>query len=145
MVFRNTLDKKCFFLHVAVVFTCFQSEKSQNSLDLMHRLLMKRFKRRVKINWKGRIPNKSHLSDFPSSFCLNLHQSIILYFFQNFPHKNFLEQHWKLPWKHAIMNEFPVQILNRKLMHRWILLAEKLWLHIGYKNHTYLKILIDWF
>ena len=33
MVLRNFLDEKVFFLHVAIVLTCFQSEKSQNKLE----------------------------------------------------------------------------------------------------------------
>ena len=37
---RNFLDKKVFFLHVAIVLTCFQSEKSQNKLDSMQSVLM---------------------------------------------------------------------------------------------------------
>ena len=89
MVFRNVLDKKVFFLHVAVVLTCFQSEKSQNSLDLMYRFLTKCFAKRVKINLKGSQPKNSHLNDFPSSFCLNLYQSTILYLVKTFRIKLF--------------------------------------------------------
>ena len=72
------LIKKIFFLHVAVVLTCFQSEKSRNSLDFMHRVLMKRFTKLIEINFNGSKPKMSHLSDFLSPFCLNLYQSTIL-------------------------------------------------------------------
>ena len=41
------------------------------------------------------------------------------------------------------MNELSVQILNRKLMHRWILLAEKWWLHI-WKTKPYHFKIFDW-
>ena len=51
MVLRNFLEEKVFFLHVAMVLTCFQSEKSQNKLDLMQNILLKRFTKLVKINF----------------------------------------------------------------------------------------------
>ena len=54
MVLENFLDEKVFFLRVAIVLTCFQSEKSQNKLDLMPSFLLKRFTKLVKIKGKGR-------------------------------------------------------------------------------------------
>ena len=61
MVWRNFLDEKVFFLQGAIVLKCFQSEKSQNKLDLMERFLLKRFTKPVKINvsWSRA---KSHTS-----------------------------------------------------------------------------------
>ena len=53
MVLRNLLDKKVFFIQVAIVLTCFQSEKSQNKLDLMESILLTRFTKPVKINLRG--------------------------------------------------------------------------------------------
>ena len=50
MVLRNFRDEKVFFLQGAIVLTCFQSEKSQNKLDLMESFLLKRFTKPVKIN-----------------------------------------------------------------------------------------------
>ena len=61
MVLRNFLDEKVFFLHEAIVLTCFQSEKSQNKLDLMHNFVLKCSPKLVKINFK-REQNKSHAS-----------------------------------------------------------------------------------
>ena len=52
MVFRIFLDK-IFFLQVAIVLTCFQSKKSQNKLDLMQSVLLKRFTKPVEINLRG--------------------------------------------------------------------------------------------
>ena len=83
------LIQKVFFLNVAVILTFFQSEKSQNSLDLMHRFLTKGFTKRVKIYFKESKSKKSDLSDFPSSFCLNLYQSTILYLVKTFRIKLF--------------------------------------------------------
>ena len=51
MVLRNFLDEKVFFLQEAIVLTYFQSEKSQNNLDLMQDVLLKRFTKFVKINF----------------------------------------------------------------------------------------------
>ena len=59
MVLRNFLDEKVFFLQVAVVLTYFQSEKSQNKLDLMQNFLLNRFTKLVKINCWG-AKQKSH-------------------------------------------------------------------------------------
>ena len=53
MVLRYFLDEKVFFFQVAIVLTCFQSEKSQNKRDLMQSLLLKRFTKLVKINLRG--------------------------------------------------------------------------------------------
>ena len=89
MVLRNFLDEKLFFLQVAVVLTCFQSEKSQNELDLMKNILLKRFTKLVKINFRGSKPKTSHLSNFPFSFCLNLYQSTILQLVKTFRIKTF--------------------------------------------------------
>ena len=51
MVLSNFLDEKVFFLHVAIVFTCFQSENLQNKLDSMQSVLLKRFTKLVKMNF----------------------------------------------------------------------------------------------
>ena len=134
LYFRNFLDETFFFLQVAVVLTCFQSDKSQNEFDWMKSFSLKRFTKLFKINFRGSKPKKSHLGNFPFSFCLSLYHNTILQFVKTFRITTFLEKHWKLSRKHAIMNKLSVQILNRKLMHRWILLAEKLWLHIASKR-----------
>ena len=68
-----------FFLQVAIVHTCFQSEKSQNKLHLMQSFLLKRFTKRVNINFRVSEAKKSHLSNFPFSFYLNVYQSTILH------------------------------------------------------------------
>ena len=62
MVLRNFLDEKVFFLHVAIVLTCFQSEKSQNKLDSFHSGLLKLFTKLVKINFKREQSKNSHTS-----------------------------------------------------------------------------------
>ena len=62
MVLRNYLDEKDFFLHVAIVLTCFQSEKSQNKLNLMQSFLLNRFTKLVKMNFKREQSKKSHAS-----------------------------------------------------------------------------------
>ena len=51
MVLRNFLDEKVFFLHIDIVLTCFQSEKSQNKLASMQSVLLKRFTKLVKMNF----------------------------------------------------------------------------------------------
>ena len=84
MVLRNLLDEKIFFFQVAIVLTCFQSEKSQNKLDLMQSFLLKRFTKPVKINLRGSKAKKSHLSNFPFSFCMNLYKSTILHLVKTF-------------------------------------------------------------
>ena len=76
MGLRNFLDDFFFFLQVAIVLTCFQSEKLQNKLDLMQSLLLKRFTKLVKINLRGHKAKMSHRRNFPFSFCLNLYKSI---------------------------------------------------------------------
>ena len=78
MVLRNFLDEKVYFLHVAIVLTCFQSEKkSQNKLDLRESFLMKRLTKLVKFKFRGWEAKKSHLGNFPFSFYPNLYQSTI--------------------------------------------------------------------
>ena len=62
MVLRNFLDEKVFFLHVAIVLTCFQSEKSQKKLDAMQSVLLKRFTKLVKINFKREQSKNRHAS-----------------------------------------------------------------------------------
>ena len=62
MVLRNYLDAKVFFQHVAIVLTCFQSEKSQYKLDLMQSFLLKRFTKLVKMNFKREQSKNSHAS-----------------------------------------------------------------------------------
>ena len=89
MVLRNFPDKKVFFLQVAIVPTCFQSEKSQNKLDLMQSFLLKRLTKLVNINLRGIKAKKSHLSIFPFSFCLNLYQSTILHLVKTYHIKTF--------------------------------------------------------
>ena len=68
MVLRNFLYEKVFFLHLAIVHTCFQSEKSQNKLDLMQRVLLNRFTKLLKMNFKREQSKKSH-----ASVILNFH------------------------------------------------------------------------
>ena len=53
MVLRNLLDKKVFIFQVAIVLACFQSETSQNKLDLTESFLLTRFTKPVKINLRG--------------------------------------------------------------------------------------------
>ena len=77
MVLRNFLHEKVFLLQVTIVLTCFQSEKSQNKLDLMESFLMKHFTKIFKLQFKGCEAKKSHISNFPFSFYLNLYQSTI--------------------------------------------------------------------
>ena len=89
MVFRNILDVKVFLLHVAIVLTCFQSEKSQNKLYLMQIFLLKRFTKLVKINLRGSKAKKSHLSNFPIPI---LPESVPKHYFkscQDSPYQNF--------------------------------------------------------
>ena len=68
MVLRNFLDEKVFFLHVSIVLTCFQSEKTQNKLDLMQSFLLKRFTKLVNMNFKSEQSKKSH-----ATVILNFH------------------------------------------------------------------------
>ena len=70
MVLRNFLDEKVFFLKQAIILTCFQSEKSQNKLDLMLSFLLKRFTIPVKIWNADRL-----LEDFSD----NNHENIVNY------------------------------------------------------------------
>ena len=60
MVLRNFLDEKVLFLHVATVLTCFHFEKSQNKLDSMQSVLLKRFTKLVKMNFKKEQSKNSH-------------------------------------------------------------------------------------
>ena len=62
MVLRNFRDEKVFFLHVAIVLTCFQVEKSQNKLDSMQRVLLTRFTKLVKMNFKREQSKNGHAS-----------------------------------------------------------------------------------
>ena len=62
MVLLNFLDEKVFFLRVAIVLTCFKSKKSQNELDSMQSVLLKRFTRLVKMNFKREQSKNSHAS-----------------------------------------------------------------------------------
>ena len=90
MVLRNFLDEKVFFSHVAIVLTCFQSEKSQNKLDSMQSVLLKRFTKLVKMNFKReQSKNMSRLSNFELLFCLNIYQSTILHLVKTFRIKTF--------------------------------------------------------
>ena len=88
MVLRNFLDQKVFFLKVAIVLTCFQSEKSQTKLDLMQSFLLKRFAKLVTINLRGSTAKKVT----PQSFSiLILPESAPKDYFtscQDFPHQN---------------------------------------------------------
>ena len=76
--------KKVFVLQVAIVLTCFQFEKSQNKLDLVQSFYLKRLTKLVKMNFRGSRAQKSHLSNFPFSFCLNLNQNTILHLVKTF-------------------------------------------------------------
>ena len=89
MVIRNFRDENVSFLHVAIVLTCFTPEKSQNNLDLMQSVLQKRFTKLTKINLRGSKAKKSHFSNFPFSFCLNLYQNTILHVVKTFRIKTF--------------------------------------------------------
>ena len=62
MVLRNFLDEKVFLLHVTIILICFQSEKSQNKLDSMQSILLKRFTKLVKMNVKREQSKNSHAS-----------------------------------------------------------------------------------
>ena len=68
MVLRNFLDEKVFFLRVAIALTCFQPEKSQNKLDSMKSVLLKRFTKLVEMNFKREQSKNSH-----ASVILNFH------------------------------------------------------------------------
>ena len=86
---RNFLDEMVFFLHAAIGLTCFQSEKSQNKLDSMQSVLLKRFINLVKMNFK-----REHCKNSHDSVILNSHFAWILpkhYFTscQDFPRQNF--------------------------------------------------------
>ena len=72
MVLRNSLDEKVFFLHVAIALTCFHSEKSQNKLDSMLSVLLKRFTKLVKMNFKKEQSKNSH-----ASVILNSHFALV--------------------------------------------------------------------
>ena len=89
MVLRHFLDKKVFFLQVAIVLTCFQSEKSQNKFDLMQSSLLRRLTKLVNMNLRDSKAKNSHLSNFPFSF---LPESVPKHYYtscQDFPHQNF--------------------------------------------------------
>ena len=62
MVLINFLDEKVFFLHVAIVLTWFQSEKSHDKLDSLRSVLLKRFIKLVKMNFKRDQSKNSHIS-----------------------------------------------------------------------------------
>ena len=141
----NFLDEKVFFLHVAIVLTCFQSENSQNKLDFMHSFLLKRFIKLVKMNFKKEQREKSHASVILNSHFAWILTKVLFSILSRLFASKLLRKAWKLPRKHTIMNELSVQIQNRKLMHRWILLAENRWLHIAQQNRIILKVLINWF
>ena len=57
----------------------FQSEKSQNKLDLMQSFLLTPFTKLVKINLRGSKAKQSHMSNSPFSFCMNQCQNTILH------------------------------------------------------------------
>ena len=110
MVLRNFLDDKVFFLHVTIVLTCFQSEKSQNKPDLMQNFLLHRFTKLVKMNFKREQSKKKvRLSNFEFSLFLNLYQSTILHLDKTFRIETF-KKSIKIARKAAIMNDFSVQI-----------------------------------
>ena len=67
MVLRNFRDEKVFFFHVTIVLTCIQSEKSQNKLDSMQSVLLKRFTKLVEMNFKRDQSKNSHTSVILSS------------------------------------------------------------------------------
>ena len=109
MVLRNFLAEKVFFLHVAIVLTCFQSKKSQNKFDSMQSVLLKRFTKLVKMNFKRVQSKNSHASvilnsqfeSFPNHF---------FYILSTLSASKLLRKALKLPRRHAIMNELSVQI-----------------------------------
>ena len=77
MVLRIFLIKTFFFLQEAIVLTCFQSEKSQNKLDLLQSVLFKRFTELVQLNFRGCEAKQPHLSNFQLSVYLNRNQITI--------------------------------------------------------------------
>ena len=81
--------KRFSFWQVVIFLTCFQSEKSQNKLDLLQGFWMKRFTKLAKINSRGSKAEKSYLSNFPFSFCLNLYHITILHLVKTFRIKTF--------------------------------------------------------
>ena len=88
MVIRNFRDENVLFLHVAIVLTRFQPEKSQNNLDLMQSVLQKRFTKLTKINLRGSKAKKSHFSNFS---ILILPESVPKHYFtccQDFPNQD---------------------------------------------------------
>ena len=89
MLLKNFLEEKVFVLQVAIVLTCFPSEKSQTKLDLMQSFLLKRFTKLVTINLRGSTAKKVT----PQSFSiLILPESAPKHYFascQDFPHQNF--------------------------------------------------------
>ena len=105
MVSRNFLDEKVFFLHVAIVLTCFQSEKS-------HSFLLKRFTKLVKMNFKMEQSKNSHASVILNSHFTWIFTKALFYIVSILSASKLLRKSLKLPRKHAIMNELSVQIFK---------------------------------
>ena len=110
MVLRNFLDEKVFFLHVGIVLTCFQSEKSQNKVDSMLIVLLKRFTRLVKMNFKREQSKNSHALVILNSHFAWIFTKALFYISSRLSASKLLRKALKLPRKHAIMNELSVQI-----------------------------------
>ena len=105
MVLRNFLDEKVFFLHVAIVLTCFSFEKSQNKLDLMHSSLLKRFTKLVKMNFKRKQSKNSHASVILKSHFAWIFTKTLFYILSRLSASKLLRKTLKLPRKHAIKRD----------------------------------------
>ena len=98
------------------LFTCsyhpymFQSEKSQNKLNLMQSFLLKRFTKFVKMNFKREQSKNCHASVILNSHFAWIFTKALFYILSRFSASKRLRKALKLPRKHAIMNERSVQI-----------------------------------
>ena len=109
MVLRNFLHEKVFFLRVAIVLTCFQSEKSQNKLDLMQNFVLKCLPKLVKINFKREQSKKGHASVIFNSHFARSFTKALFYILSRLSTSKLFRKAFKLPRKLAIMNELSVQ------------------------------------
>ena len=88
----------------------FQSEKSQNKLDLMQSFLLKRFTKLVKMNFKREQSKNSHASVILNSHFAWIVTKALFYILSRLSASKLLRKALKLPQNHAIMNELSVQI-----------------------------------
>ena len=110
IVLRNFLDEKVFFLHETIDLTCFQSEKSQNKLDLIHDFVLKCSPNLVKINFKREQSIKSHASVIFNTYFAWIFAKALSYILSRLSASKLLRKALKLPRKHAMMNKLSVQI-----------------------------------